>query len=201
MKLKLMAALAVLAATLPFAQAQVNTGAEAPEFTLTDINGTSHKLSDFRGKTVVLEWINHGCPFVVKHYKEGHMQALQREATGNGVVWLSICSSAPGKQGHYSAEDWKKVNAEKNGAATAILMDEDGTVGKLYGAKTTPHMYVIDAEGKLVYQGAIDSNKSTNPADIEGSENYVRAALADIAAGRLVATATTTPYGCSVKYP
>lgn len=191
---------ALLAVSLPFARAEVKTGAPAPDFTLTDIHGVSHNLSDFRGKTVVLEWINHGCPFVVKHYSKGHMQALQRETTAEGVVWLSICSSAPGKQGHYTASEWKKVNEEKKGAATAILMDEDGAVGKLYGAKTTPHMFVIDAEGTLVYQGAIDSKRSTNPDDIPDSQNYVRAALDDLAAGRPVATPQTTPYGCSVKY-
>lgn len=199
MKRALIAA-AMLAATLPFVRAEVKTGDPAPDFTLTDINGVSHNLSDFRGKTVVLEWINHGCPFVVKHYSKGHMQALQREATANGVIWLSICSSAPGKQGHYTADEWKKVNAEKEGAATAILLDEDGTVGKLYGAKTTPHMYIIDASGTLVYQGAIDSIRSTDPDDIAGAKNYVRDALADLAAGRAVATPQTTPYGCSVKY-
>ncbi len=197
---RIMIAAALLAASLPFARAEVKTGEPAPDFTLTDINGVSHNLSDFRGKTVVLEWINHGCPFVVKHYSQGHMQALQREATSEGVIWLSICSSAPGKQGHYSADEWKKVNAEQNGAATAILLDEEGTVGKLYGAKTTPHMFVINAEGTLVYQGAIDSKRSTSPEDIASSQNYVRDALADIAAGRPVAIPQTVSYGCSVKY-
>lgn len=197
---RILIAAALLAASMPFARAEVKTGAPAPDFTLTDIHGVSHNLSDFRGKTVVLEWINHGCPFVVKHYVQGHMQALQREATADGVIWLSICSSAPGKQGHYSADEWKKVNAEKNGSATAILLDEEGIVGKLYGAKTTPHMFIINAEGTLVYQGAIDSKRSTSPEDIASSQNYVRDALADIAAGRPVAISQTVPYGCSVKY-
>jgi peroxiredoxin len=197
---RLLIVAALLAFTVPLSRAEVKTGDPAPPFTLTDINGVSHSLSDFRGKTVVLEWINHGCPFVVKHYEKGHMQALQREATANGVVWLSICSSAPGKQGHYSAEEWKKLNAKKQGAAAAILLDEDGAVGRLYGAKTTPHMFIIDGQGILVYQGAIDSKRSTDPDDIPKSENYVRAALDDLAAGRPVAKPQTTPYGCSVKY-
>jgi alkyl hydroperoxide reductase subunit AhpC len=190
----------LLAFTASFSRAEVKTGDPAPPFTLEDIHGVKHSLSDFRGKIVVLEWINHGCPFVVKHYKKGHMQALQREATANGVIWLSICSSAPGKQGHYSAEEWRKVNSEKQGAATAVLLDEDGTVGRLYGAKTTPHMFVIDKEGRIAYQGAIDSKRSTDPDDIPKSENYVRAALDDLAAGRPVAKPQTPPYGCSVKY-
>lgn len=200
MKLNWIISVAVLALTLPLARAQLETGADAPDFTLSDIDGNQQKLSDFRGRTVVLEWINHGCPFVVKHYDSGNMQALQREATGNGVVWLSICSSAPGKQGHYSLEDWKRINVEKQSAATAVLLDPNGEVGRLYGAKTTPHMFVIDASGKLVYQGAIDNKPSTDPEDIPSSLNYVRAALDDLANGRPVATPTTKPYGCSVKY-
>ncbi|MCS6771397.1 MAG: thioredoxin family protein [Kiritimatiellae bacterium] len=190
----------VLALSITIAGAQVRNGDPAPDFRLRDIFGNEHALSDYRGKTVVLEWINHGCPFVQKHYDKGHMQALQREATANGVIWLSICSSAPGKQGHYSLEEWQKINEEKQGAATAILLDEEGTVGRLYGAKTTPHMYIVNAEGVLVYQGAIDSIRSTDPDDVPKAKNYVREALADLAAGRPVGTPQTQPYGCSVKY-
>jgi hypothetical protein len=175
-------------------------GKPAPAFTLTDSKGQTHSLSDFRGKVVVLEWINHGCPFVVKHYASGNMQALQQQAADDGVVWLSVCSSAPGTQGHYSAADWNKVNAEKGSKAAAVLIDEDGKVGRAYDAKVTPHMYVINAEGVLVYNGAIDSIRSANQADIARSENYVTAALASVKAGRPVATATSQPYGCSVKY-
>lgn len=200
MKWKLFAVVAALAVSLPVVRAEVVTGAEAPNFTLTDINGTSHNLADYRGKTVVLEWVNHGCPFVQKHYDSGNMQSLQRDATGNGVIWLSICSSADGKQGHFSPAEWQKLNADKQGAATAVLLDKDGTVGHLYGAKTTPHMFVINAEGTLVYQGAIDNKPSTDPEDIPSSKNYVRAALDDIAAGRPVETPQTKSYGCSVKY-
>jgi hypothetical protein len=192
-------AVAALVSTAP-AFAEVKNDHSAPEFTLTDIQGKSHALSSFKGKTVVLEWVNHGCPFVKKHYDSGNMQKLQKEATGSGVVWLSICSSAAGKQGHMTPEEWKKATAEKGTGETAVLLDADGKVGKLYAAKTTPHMYIIDAAGKLVYQGAIDSNSSANKDDIAGATNYVRAALAEIAAGKPVTTGTTKPYGCSVKY-
>ena len=181
-------------------RAEVTTGAAAPDFTLTDTSGASHKLSDFKGKTVVLEWVNHGCPFVVKHYSKGNMQGLQADYTSKGVVWLSICSSAEGKQGYNTAEGWQKLNAEKGGKATAILLDPEGTVGKLYGAKTTPHMYVINAEGTLVYQGAIDDKPSTDSDDIPGAKNYVKAALDEVLAGKPVTTGQTKPYGCGVKY-
>lgn len=149
---------------------------------------------------MVLEWINHGCPFVVKHYSEGNMQGLQRDYTNKDVIWLAICSSADGKQGYFTADEWQKLNADKGGNATAILLDEDGTVGKLYGAKTTPHMYVINAEGKLVYQGAIDDKPSTDTSDIPGAKNYVKAALDEVLAGQPVTTGQTKPYGCGVKY-
>ena len=181
-------------------RAEVTTGAAAPDFTLTDTSGASHKLSDFKGKPVVLEWVNHGCPFVVKHYSKGNMQGLQADYTGKGVVWLSICSSAEGKQGYDTAEGWQKLNTEKGGKATAILLDPEGTVGKLYGAKTTPHMYVINAEGTLVYQGAIDDKPSTDSDDIPGAKNYVKAALDEVLAGKPVTTGQTKPYGCGVKY-
>jgi peroxiredoxin len=191
-------ALLTLGSALTTQAAEV--GKPAPAFTLTDTNGKSHNLADFKGKTVVLEWINHGCPFVVKHYSGGHMQALQKEYSGKGIVWLSICSSAPGKQGHMSADEWNKTNKEKNASPTAVLLDEDGKVGKLYDAKTTPHMYVINAEGTLVYAGAIDSIKSTSSDDVPKATNHVKAALDEILAGKPVTTATTAPYGCSVKY-
>lgn len=182
------------------ARAQVTTGEPAPEFTLTDTKGTAHNLSDFRGKYVVLEWVNHGCPFVVKFYEPGEMQKLQAEMTAQDVVWLSICSSAEGKQGYMSNEEWNAKIEETGTAATAVLVDEDGTVGKLYGAKTTPHMYVIDPDGNLIYQGAIDSIRSTDSDDIANAENYVRSALAQHKAGEPVAVAETQAYGCSVKY-
>ena len=191
--------LALLVATgTVFAAPQV--GQPAPEFTLTDSNGTSHKLSDFKGKFVVLEWLNHGCPFVQKHYDGGNMQGLQKEYTGKDVVWLSIVSSAPGKQGHMSAEETNKTKEEKGSAATAILIDEDGTVGKLYDAKVTPELYVVNPEGVLVYAGAIDDRKSTDAADVAGAKNYVKQALDEAMAGKPVSEPSTPAYGCSVKY-
>jgi peroxiredoxin len=184
-------------ALLVFGMAQA---AEAPAFTLKDTTGKEHSLADFKGKTVVLEWFNHGCPFVKKHYDKGHMQALQKTYTEKGVIWLAICSSASGQQGNDTAEGHAATAKEKGTSATAILMDEDGTVGKAYAAKTTPHMFVINGEGKIVYQGAIDDKRSANTADIEGARNYVREALDALAEGKEIAVATTTPYGCSVKY-
>ena len=178
----------------------LETGSAAPDFTLKDTSGTEHTLSSFKGKYVVLEWVNYGCPFVKKFYSNGDMQALQKEWTGKDIVWLSICSSAPGKQGYMTTEEAVETNKEKDASGTAYLIDDDGTVGKLYGAKTTPHMYVVDPEGTLIYQGAIDSVRSTNSADIPGAENYVVNALNAAMAGEAVDPASTQPYGCSVKY-
>lgn len=182
------------------AEAEVKNGGAAPEFTLADTKGVSHKLSDFKGKYVVLEWVNHGCPFVVKHYRGGNMQSLQKAQTAEGVIWLSICSSAEGKQGHMSSEDWNKKVEETGSAPTAVLIDEDGSVGKMYGAKVTPHMYVIDPEGLLIYQGAIDSIKSTNAEDVADAKNYVVEALSQHKAGQEIAVPQTQAYGCGVKY-
>ncbi len=195
--LKSTLALLVAAGT---AVAAPQVGQPAPEFTLTDSNGQSHNLSDFKGKFVVLEWLNHGCPFVKKHYDGGNMQGLQKEYTGKDVVWLSIVSSAPGKQGHMSPEETNKTKEEKGSAATAILIDEDGTVGKLYDAKVTPELYIINPEGTLVYMGAIDDKKSVDAADVAGAKNYVKQALDQAMSGQPVSEATTTAYGCSVKY-
>jgi peroxiredoxin len=195
--LKSTLALLVAAGT---AVAAPQVGQPAPEFTLTDSNGQSHNLSDFKGKFVVLEWLNHGCPFVKKHYDGGNMQGLQKEYTGKDVVWLSIVSSAPGKQGHMGPEETNKTKEEKGSAATAILIDEDGTVGKLYDAKVTPELYVINPEGTLVYMGAIDDKKSVDAADVAGAKNYVKQALDEAMSGQPVSEATTTAYGCSVKY-
>jgi peroxiredoxin len=175
-------------------------GEAAPEFTLTDSKGTSHKLSDFRGKFVVLEWLNHECPFVKKHYSGGNMQKLQQEYTAKGVVWLSIISSAPGKQGHRTGPQAEADTKDKNAAPTAVLLDPSGEVGKKYDAKTTPEMFVLDKEGKILYAGAIDSIKSTDSADIAKAENHVRQALDAALAGQPVPTPKTKPYGCSVKY-
>ena len=175
-------------------------GAAAPQFTAVDSNGTSHDLSDFAGKTVVLEWTNHECPFVLKHYSNGDMQALQKSATDDGVVWLRVVSSAPGKQGHVSGEEANSVAQAQGAHATATFLDEGGALGHLYGAKTTPHMFVIGADQTLVYAGAIDDNSSANPADAATAHNYVAAALGNIKAGESVEVASTKSYGCSIKY-
>ena len=182
------------------ASAAVEPGEEAPDFTLTDSKGTSHKLSDFRGKLVVLEWLNHDCPFVKKHYGGGNMQNLQKEYTAKGVVWLSIISSAPGKQGHRTGPQADADTMDKNANPTAVLLDPAGEAGQKYEAKTTPHMFVIDKEGRVIYAGAIDSIRSADPADTARSENYVRQALDAALAGKAVPTPSTKPYGCGVKY-
>jgi peroxiredoxin len=178
----------------------VETGKTAPAFKLKDIDGKERSLAEFRGSPVVLEWVNHGCPFVKKHYDAGNMQALQKEITGKGVVWLSVCSSAEGKQGNMTPVEWKGTIKERGAASTATLLDPDGAVGKMYGAKTTPHMFLIDHKGVLVYQGAIDDKPSTDPADVKGAKNYVRQAVEETLAGKPVSEKTTVPYGCSVKY-
>lgn len=193
-------AAATLAGAAALAHAAPVVGETAPAFTAVDSAGTSHNLSDFAGKVVVLEWTNHQCPYVRKHYDSGNMQALQYEAGAAGVVWLSIISSAPGKQGHVSNEEADSLTVSRDASPAAVLIDATGEVGRLYDAKTTPHMFVIDANGVLVYAGGIDDNNSSDPATIAGATNYVRAALADLAAGQPVAIAESEPYGCSVKY-
>ena len=180
--------------------AQVENGKAAPEFTLKDSNGNDVALSRHQGKFVVLEWLNYDCPFVNKHYNSGNMQSLQKAYTGKGVTWLSIISSAPEQQGYYEAADVNRLNAEKKASPTAILLDPTGQVGKFYGAQTTPHMFIIDPKGILVYQGAIDDIRSTNPDDVAKARNYVSAALEEAMAGKPVSTPSTKSYGCSVKY-
>jgi peroxiredoxin len=181
------------------AQAAVPNGAKAPNFSLVDSNGKTRQLSEFSGKTVVLEWTNDGCPFVQKHYK-GNMQSLQKAAAADGVVWLSVISSAAGKQGYVDGAGANKLTKDRGAAPAAVLLDPTGKVGKQYGAKTTPHMYIVNAQGNLVYQGGIDDKATSNVADIAGAKNYVKLALADIKAGKPVAIASSQPYGCSVKY-
>jgi peroxiredoxin len=192
-----------LALTAAFAPAQATAAAQvgqpAPDFTALDTDGKPVALSSLRGKTVVLEWVNPGCPFVRKHYDASNMQAQQKEATAQGVVWLAVNSTARGTADFKAPADmaaWMR----QQGAPARTLMDTDGKVGRAYGARTTPHMYVIDKAGKLVYAGAIDSKPSANPADIPGAVQHVRQALADLAAGKPVAVSSTRPYGCSVKY-
>lgn len=175
-------------------------GEAAPDFTATDTNNQAHSLSGYQGKIVVLEWFNHGCPFVKKYYNSKKMQGLQKAYTNKGVIWLSICSSAPGKQGYQTVEQANLTVTEKKIAATGIILDSEGEIGKKYGAKTTPHMFVIDTQGVLVYNGAIDDKPSTKQNDLETAHNYVKAALEEIMAEKAVTAATSVPYGCSVKY-
>jgi hypothetical protein len=191
----------LLAVVAPSAQAAAATGQPAPDFTLTDIDGQSHRLADYKGKVVVLEWNNPDCPIVHKHYDSGNIPKLQHAAQADGVVWLLINSGAAGEQGaDYSADQIKAWLQQRNSAPNAYLRDPNGQAGHLYGAKTTPHLFVINADGILVYQGAIDSIRSADPDDIPRAQNYVAAALAAVKAGQPVAKANTQPYGCNVKY-
>lgn len=184
---------------IPEAAAQA-VGQAAPNFTLTDSNGRSVSLSSFRGRNVVLEWNNPDCPFVRKHYDSGNMQRTQAAATRDGAVWLTINSSASGNQGHVNGTQANGFVARSTARPTAYLLDHNGQVGRSYGARTTPHMYIINAAGNLVYAGGIDDRPTANPADIAGARNHVLAALAEIRAGRAVSVPTSRPYGCSVKY-
>jgi peroxiredoxin len=184
----------------PAAAGPASVGQRAPEFSLTDSNGAKHDLSSLKGKFVVLEWVNFDCPFVKKHYGSGNMQKLQKAYTGKGVVWLAVNTSAPGKEGHFPPAEIN-VKLKASGASpSAYLLDAEGAVGRAYGAKTTPHMYVIDPKGTLVYAGAIDDKPSTDQSDIAGARNYVAAALDEAMAGKPVTTASSQPYGCGVKY-
>lgn len=183
-----------------FGSGAAMVGQAAPDFTLTDSNGVQHMMSSYRGKVVVLEWINHDCPFVGKHYGSGNMQRLQNTYTRKGVVWFSINSSAPGKQGHFPPERINALTREKGASPTAYLLDTDGRVGRAYGARTTPHMFLIDPSGTLLYAGGIDDKPSTDKADIATAKNYVEAALDEAMARKPVSTSTSPPYGCSVKY-
>ncbi|MBK7750403.1 MAG: redoxin domain-containing protein [Candidatus Obscuribacter sp.] len=179
---------------------EAQVGKQAPDFTLTDARGKKVSLSQFKGKLVVLEWFNHGCPFVKKHYEGGNMQSLQKTYTGQGVVWLSICSSAEGKQGFATGAEHLKAMEEKGAKPSYILIDADGKVGKLYQAKTTPHMFIVGKDGTLDYAGAIDDKETFDAADVKTAKNYVKAALDDMLKGKKPAVASTHSYGCSVKY-
>ncbi len=191
-------AAAVAAPVLALAAAAVD--APAPAFTANTADGKTVNLADFKGKTVVLEWTNHDCPYVRKHYGAGNMQAQQKAAAAQGVVWLQVISSAPGQQGFVDGATALKLNAERGAAPAATLLDPKGELGKAYGAQTTPHLYVIKGDGTLAYKGGIDSLASSDKADIAKAEPYVTEALAAVAAGRKVEKASTRPYGCSVKY-
>ena len=189
-----MAALATPAAAAPV------LGQPAPAFTAVDADGHARSLAEFKGKTVVLEWTNNGCPYVQKHYRSGNMQGLQKQATKDGVVWLTIISSAPGFQGYLTGPQARQWKTKVGAGSSDVLLDPNGAVGRAYEARTTPHMFVIDKAGTLVYMGGIDDRPSSDPGSLRGAKNYVTAALADVKAGRPVAQATTQPYGCSVKY-
>lgn len=182
------------------AQAAPAVGQAAPEFTLQDAAGKAVKLSDFRGKHVVLEWTNPGCPYVRKHYDSGNMAATQRDATAKGVVWLSINSTEKSSYDYMEPAKLVAWQKERRMQPTATLMDEEGGTGKAYGARTTPHMYIVDPQGRLVYAGGIDSVPSSNPADIQRAVNYVKQAVAEASAGKPISNAVTRPYGCSIKY-
>lgn len=175
-------------------------GKPAPDFTLMDAQGKKHSLSEYKDKYVVLEWVNFGCPFVKKFYNSGTMQDLQTKYGEKGVVWLSICSSGPGKQGYYDGEHLQEAIKEHNSHSAAYLVDADGTVGKLYNAKTTPNMFVINPQGILIYAGAMDDQPTPMPASLKDANNYVVDALDAAMAGKKVGTTTTQPYGCGVKY-
>jgi peroxiredoxin len=188
-------------ALLPFAaNAASDLGKPAPLFTGTDSYGKSWSLADLKGKIVVLETTNHDCPYVGKHYRSGNMQAQQRDAAAKGVIWLTVAASAPGEQGYVTAQEANALTKSRNAAPAAVLLDPQGKIARAYGATVTPHMFVIDASGTLVYKGGIDSIVSTNVDDIPRAKQYVRLALDEVLAGKPVSNASTRPYGCSLKY-
>jgi hypothetical protein len=178
----------------------VAPGSPAPDFKGTDSNGVQHSLSEYRGKYVVLEWANQGCPYDQKHYLSGHIEAQQKEWTAKGVVWLSVISSAPGEQGYVTPSEENTYLKKMNAAPTAALLDPTGAIGRLYEAKTTPHIFIIDPTGKLIYEGALDNKPTTEQADLKGADNYLNDALTAAMAGKPVPVTSTRPYGCSVKY-
>jgi peroxiredoxin len=180
--------------------AAATVGEPAPAFSVQGADGKTHALDEYKGKYVVLEWLNHECPYVKKHYASGNMQSLQKDLTGQGVVWLSVISSAPGTQGHATAEKAVESAKTHDAAPTAILLDEKGEVGRAFEAKVTPHMFVIGPDGKVLYKGAIDDKPTFAKDTVAGAKNYVRQALAEATAGKPVSEPSTTPYGCSVKY-
>ena len=195
----ILSSLAIIALSVA-AYAAPEIGSKAPDFSVTDTNGKTETLSQYKGKYIVLEWTNPDCPFVHKHYDSGNMQKLQKEFTGKGVIWLSINSSADGRQGNYTPDEWNKIVKDRNAAPTAVLLDKGGVVGKAYEAKTTPHMFIINPDGNLIYEGGIDNIKSPNPADIPKATNYVQTALDEAMAGKPVTTSVSQPYGCGIKY-
>jgi len=196
----LIASLAFLNLTSETERSGATVGEPAPDFSVVDAYGNVHSLADFQGKYVILEWLNHGCPFVVKHYNGNNMQEMQKKYTEKGVIWLSVVSSAPGTQGHMSPEETRAAVKEKGASPTAVLIDEDGTMGRAYDARVTPHMYIINPEGIVEYNGAIDDKPTARARDLEGAHNYVIAAMTSLMNGEPVEVTTNTPYGCTVKY-
>lgn len=194
------AALIALSLVPQISKAEAVPGKPAPYFDVKDAKGKSHKLSDYAGRWTVLEWFNKDCPYVKKHYGAKNMQMLQADFVAKGVVWLTVNSSATGKQGYTTPEETLKVAKDNGSSASALLIDTDGKMGKAYGAKTTPHMFVIDPKGVVVYAGAIDNNDSSDPATIKGSVNYVKDALNQGMSGKKIEMASSRPYGCAVKY-
>lgn len=197
---RMVLSLCALATPLACAAQQARVGDTAPAFAAADSHGKTESLDQFRGKYVVLEWHNQGCPFTRKHYVSGNMQALQKQWTYKGVVWFTVISSAPGQQGYVTSDQENAYVDKVHAAPTAVLMDPDGKLGHMYGAKTTPHMFIIDPTGKIIYEGAIDNRPTPDPEDVKGADNYVSDALSASMAGKSVAVPYTRAYGCSVKY-
>jgi len=190
---------AIATGSLSLSQAAPDIGDVAPDFTLVDTGGVEHPLSDYSGKVIVLEWITNNCPYVEKHYGEKNMQGLQKNYVEEGVVWFSISSTAPGKDGYLNPDSWNKLLEEYDSSATALLMDPSGEVGRRYGARTSPHIFIIGADGLLAYSGAVDTFGTTDPADIVRATNWVEQALDAILAGEPVKVPSTNPYGCAIK--
>ncbi len=196
----LAATAAASAAARTPAEAAVQTGRAAPDFSVSDTKGARHALAAHRGNTVILEWTNHECPYTVKHYATGNMQALQAAATASGAIWLTVISSRPQTQGHVEAVEADQLTTSRSAKPTGVVLDPRGQLGRLYGARTTPHMFIVDGSGVLVYMGAIDDRPSASHASVKSARNYVREALDAMAAGRPITLASTRPYGCTVKY-
>lgn len=199
-KLSIVLALMLFATTAMFASETAKVGSKAPEFTLKDSKGVEHNISDYAGKYIVLEWINYECPFVVKHYESENMQNLQREFTEKGVIWLTVCSSAKGKQGNYTNAEIEKRRKDYKSSETAYLIDESGDVGKMYNAKVTPDMVIINPNQEVIYLGAIDNIPSTDKSDIDKADNYVLQALNSAMNGQAIKVKSSKPYGCGIKY-
>lgn len=189
-----------LASGAAFAQSAAKPGAKAPDFSVVDVDGKTQKLSDYAGKTVILEWTNHDCPYVRKHYNSATMQTLQKDMAKEGIVWFSVISSPAGEQGHVDPARAKELSKSRDAAPASILLDPQSKLARAYGAQTTPHMYIIDPAGKLAYAGAIDDKPSSNASSLNGAKSYVRQAVAELKAGKAVSEPATKAYGCVVKY-